>query len=64
MGILTVDDALGILEEADSEDQARISGSENLRQLYLRPVSGPWFASRVVWLLVLAIGAALTVQVL
>ena len=29
VGILTVDDALGILEEADSEDQARISGSEN-----------------------------------
>lgn len=64
VGILTVDDALGILEEADSEDQARISGSENLRQPYLTTSIGTLVRSRVVWLLVLAIGAALTVQVL
>jgi magnesium transporter len=35
VGILTVDDALRILEEADSEDQARLAGSETLRQPYL-----------------------------
>jgi magnesium transporter len=64
VGILTVDDALAILEEADSEDQARIGGSEGLRQPYLTTSVASLVRSRVVWLLVLAIGAALTVQVL
>ena len=64
VGILTVDDALTILEEADSEDQARIGGSEYLRQPYLTTSVATLVRSRVVWLLVLAIGAALTVQVL
>jgi len=64
VGILTVDDALTILEDADSEDQARIGGSETLRQPYLTTSVGTLVRSRVVWLLVLAIGAALTVQVL
>ncbi len=64
VGILTVDDALEILEEADSEDQARIGGSETLRQPYLTTSVGSLVKSRVIWLLVLAIGAALTVQVL
>ena len=64
VGILTVDDALGILEEADREDQARIGGSETLRQPYLTTSVATLVRSRVVWLLVLAIGAALTVEVL
>ncbi len=64
VGILTVDDALSILESADSEDQARIGGVEPLRRPYLTaPVTG-LVRSRVVWLLVLAVGATLTVQVL
>ncbi len=64
VGILTVDDALRVLEEEESEDLARIGGSEPLRRPYL---STPVFSivrSRVVWLLVLAVGATLTVQVL
>lgn len=64
VGILTVDDALDIIEEADSEDQARIAGSETLRQPYLTTSIATLVRTRVVWLLVLAIGAALTVQVL
>lgn len=64
VGILTVDDALHILEEADSKDQAHIAGSDNLRQPYLTTSIATLVRSRVVWLLVLAIGAALTVQVL
>ena len=64
VGILTVDDALRIIEEADGEDQDRLSGSEYLRQRYLTTSVGTLVRSRVVWLLVLAIGAALTVQVL
>jgi len=64
VGILTVDDALRILEEEESEDAARIGGSEPLRRPYL---STPVFSivrSRVVWLLVLAFGATFTVSVL
>ncbi|VEG53578.1 magnesium transporter [Mycolicibacterium aurum] len=64
VGILTVDDALRILESADSEDQARISGAEPLRRPYLTAPVVNLVRTRVVWLLVLAIGATLTVQVL
>ncbi|MPV37339.1 magnesium transporter [Georgenia subflava] len=64
VGILTVDDALRILEDAESEDQARIAGSEPLRRPYLSTPVHAIVRSRLVWLLVLAIGATLTVQVL
>ncbi|UXA19752.1 magnesium transporter [Mycobacterium sp. SMC-4] len=64
VGILTVDDALRILETAESEDQARISGTEPLRRPYLTAPVTSLVRARVVWLLVLAIGATLTVQVL
>ncbi len=64
VGILTVDDALRILEDAESEDQARIGGSEPLRRPYLSTPVRALVRSRVVWLLVLAVGATLTVQVL
>lgn len=64
VGILTVDDALTILEDAESEDQARISGSEPLRRPYLATPVRAIVRSRAVWLLVLAVGATLTVQVL
>ena len=61
VGLLTVDDALCILEGADSEDQARMGGSEQLRRPYLATPVYEIVASRVVWLLVLAVGAMLGV---
>lgn len=64
VGILTVDDALRILEDAESEDAARLGGSEPLRRPYLATPVRSIVRSRVVWLLVLAVGASLTVQVL
>ncbi|GAA4378892.1 magnesium transporter [Paeniglutamicibacter cryotolerans] len=64
VGILTVDDALRILESAESEDAARTGGSEPLRRPYLATPVASIVRSRVVWLLVLALGATLTVQVL
>lgn len=64
VGILTVDDALEIIEEADSEDIARQAGA--------LPSAGHYFSSsvwrlaglRVVWLFILIVAAALTVTVL
>lgn len=64
VGILTFDDALRILEDAESEDSARQGGAEPLRRPYLSTPMRTLVRSRIVWLLVLAVGATLTVQVL
>ncbi|GAA4922047.1 magnesium transporter [Nesterenkonia rhizosphaerae] len=64
VGIFTVDDALDILERAESEDAARHGGAEPLHRPYLSTPVLTIMRSRVVWLLVLAVGATLTVQVL
>ena len=64
VGILTVDDALDILERENHEDSARTSGSEPLPRSYLSTPILRVVRSRIVWLLVLAISAILTVQVL
>ena len=64
VGILTVDDALQILEDAETEDAARSGGTEPLRSPYLATPVRAIVRARVVWLLVLAVGATLTVQVI
>lgn len=64
LGILTVDDASRILEEAENTDAARQGASEPLPAPYLATPVLRIVRSRVVWLLVLAISALLTVQVL
>jgi magnesium transporter len=64
VGILTIDDAVRILEREESEDVARQGGAEPLRRPYLSTPLMNIVRSRVVWLLVLAVGATLTVQVL
>lgn len=64
VGSLTVADALRILEDAESEDTARAGGSEPLRRPYLATPVMRLVRSRVVWLLMLAVSAILTVQVL
>lgn len=64
VGILTIDDAVRILEREESEDAARQGGAEPLRRPYLSTPLTNIVRSRVVWLLVLALGATLTVQVL
>lgn len=64
LGIFTVDDAMRILEHAETEDSARSGGAEPLRRPYLStPVLG-LVRSRIVWLFVLIIAATLTVNVL
>lgn len=64
VGMLTLDDAARILEHEESEDAARQGGVEPLRLPYLSTPVTDLVRSRVVWLLVLALGAALTVSVL
>ncbi len=64
IGILTVDDAAQIIAEAQEEDAARAGASEPLRRPYLSTPILSIVRSRIVWLLVLAVSAVLTVQVL
>ncbi|OEY11037.1 magnesium transporter [Corynebacterium sp. BCW_4722] len=64
VGIFTYDEAQDIVEDADSEDHARQGGSEALRKPYLSTPVMQLVRSRIVWLLVLAVSAILTVQVL
>lgn len=64
VGILTVDDALAILEDAETEHASRSGGTEPLRRPYLATPVRAIVKARVVWLLVLAVGATLTVQVI
>src|SRR5690625_3923044 len=64
IGMLTVADAQLILEEEESEDSFRSGGAEPLGQPYLSTSIMQLVKSRITWLLVLGIGAILTVQVL
>ncbi|MDO5721850.1 MAG: magnesium transporter [Actinomycetaceae bacterium] len=64
VGLLTFDDAHEIVEEADTEDAARGGGHEPLQQPYLSTPLAKVVRSRIVWLLVLALSAIFTVQVL
>lgn len=64
VGVFTVDDAMEVLEGAETEDAARVGGTEPLRRPYL-VASVPHVArARAVWLLVLMVAATFTVGVL
>jgi magnesium transporter len=64
VGIVTVDDAMRILEEEQTEDVARAGGSEPLEHPYLSTSVLGLARSRVIWLMVLIVAATLTVNVL
>jgi magnesium transporter len=64
VGIVTVDDALRVLEEEQTEDVARAGGAEPLAHPYLSVSVLGIARSRVIWLLVLIVAATLTVNVL
>lgn len=64
VGIFTLDDAVRILEHEESEDVSRQGGVEPLRRPYLSTPVSRLVRTRIIWLLVLAVGATLTVQVL
>jgi magnesium transporter len=64
VGILTIDDVMDILDQEDQEDAARAGGAEPLGRAYLSTRIVDVVRSRIVWLVVLAVSAILTVQVL
>lgn len=64
VGVLTVDDTMRILAEADEEDAARGTSSQPLRRTYLVTSVRELMRARIGWLLVLIVAATLTVNVL
>jgi magnesium transporter len=64
VGIVTVDDAMEVLEEEDTEDLARAGGAEPLGRPYLSTSILQLGRSRVVWLVVFLVAGFVTVNVL
>lgn len=64
VGVITVDDAMSVIEDEETEDFALHGGHSPLNQPYLSVSAGKLARARAVWLMVLIIGAALTVNVL
>ncbi len=64
VGIVTVDDAMEVLEEEDTEDLARAGGAEPLGRPYLSTSILQLGRSRVVWLIVFLVAGFVTVNVL
>lgn len=64
VGVFTVDDAMRVLERAETEDQSRGGGVEPLGRPYLSAGILRIVRSRIVWLAGLVVGATLTVSVL
>jgi len=64
VGILTNDDVSDILDEANARSAARSGSSELISRSYLTTPVRRIVRSRIVWLVVLALSAVLTVQVL
>lgn len=64
VGLITVDDAMEVLEAEETEDISRGGGAEPLDMPYLAASVRRLAGRRVVWLLVLIAAASLTVSVL
>ncbi len=64
VGIVTVDDAMDIIQREETEDIARASAVAPLGKPYFAVSSLQLVKSRIVWLSMLAIAATLTVNVL
>ena len=64
VGIVTVDDAMEVLEEEVTEDVARAAGAEPLGRPYLATSILQLARSRVLWLMVFIAAGAITVNVL
>lgn len=63
VGLLTIDDAVEVIEAADTEDVARQSGAEPLERHYMSASVFRLSRARVLWLMLLLVAATLTVSV-
>jgi magnesium transporter len=63
VGLLTIDDAVEVLEAADTEDVARQSGAEPLERHYMSASVFQLSRTRMMWLTLLMVAATLTVSV-
>ncbi|GAA1906247.1 magnesium transporter [Streptomyces sodiiphilus] len=63
VGLLTIDDAVEVIEAADTEDVARQSGAEPLERHYMSASVFQLSRARAVWLTLLLLAATLTVTV-
>ncbi|MBL1065737.1 magnesium transporter [Streptomyces sp. 7-21] len=63
VGLLTIDDAVEVLEAADTEDVARQSGAEPLERHYMSASVFQLSRTRLMWLMLLMLAATLTVSV-
>lgn len=64
VGVITVDDAMDVIEAEDTEDLALHGATQPLGRPYLAATVLGLARSRAVWLLILIVAAALTVNVL
>jgi magnesium transporter len=64
VGLLTIDDAIEVIEAADTEDIARQSATTPWTGHYMSAGVGQLARSRAIWLLLLIVAATLTVNVL
>ncbi|MBK5221742.1 MAG: magnesium transporter [Acidimicrobiia bacterium] len=64
VGVITVDDALRVLEDEETEDFTLAGGASPLRTPYLSASAFDLAKVRALWLLLLIVAAALTVNVL
>ena len=64
VGMLTFDDALEVIEAADTEDMARQSGASPVSDHYVSVSVLRLVGARAVWLMVLLVAATLTVNVM
>jgi magnesium transporter len=64
VGIVTVDDAMEVLEEEETEDVARAGGAEPLGRPYMSTSVAQLARSRVLWLIVFIMAGTITVNVL
>ncbi|GAA1453334.1 magnesium transporter [Nocardiopsis tropica] len=64
VGLLTFDDALEVIEAADSEDMARQSGASPVGDHYVSVSVLRLVGARSVWLMLLIVAATLTVNVM
>jgi magnesium transporter len=60
VGIITVDDVMELIEEETSEEMGRMTGASPLENPYMKTGVFSLAKSRIIWLLVLMIGATIS----